>query len=956
MNLSFSFNKKIISSFATYQKFNMMLQTRFLLLLAVFITIESFAQVVTTEPAFPTENNPVVITFNADQGDQGLMDYAGDIWAHTGVITENSTSGSDWKYVVAGWGENTDKAKLTRISANTYTLEIGPSVREYYGVPENEQILQMAFVFRNNDGSETGRDAGGLDVFTDVYEAGLNADIESPLNGLIVEQNETVEVVANASFAEMTKFYINNEFIGDYPAEGFTYSYQAVNSGKTTFKIEAINGDDVVADSSYIFVKGDVVVEERPAGMKDGVNYLSDESVLLSLLAPGKEYAFAIGDFSNWEVNDEVYMKKTPDGERFWVQIDGLTPGQPYIYQYYIDGELKVADVYCDQVSDPWNDQYIDEETYPGIPEYPRDKASGIASVFTTGQEDYEWQVENFQAPKVTDLVIQEILIRDIHEDHSFQFLIDTINYFKNLGVNVIELMPVNEFEGNNSWGYNPSFYFAVDKYYGPKNKLKELIDLCHANGMAVVIDMVLNHSYGQNPQVQMYWDGANNRPAADNPWFNQQSPNPVYSWGYDYNHESPYTEAFIDSVNSYWITEYKVDGFRFDFTKGFTNNGGDGWAYDGDRIVILQRMANKIWEVNPDTYVIFEHLAHNSEEKVLANSGILLWGNMNHNFKEANMGYNSSGKSDLSWSSYKNRSWTYPHLVSYMESHDEERQQFNNNNWGNSSGSYNIKDKDIGLRRIAMSTLFHTIIPGPKMYWQFGELGYDYSINWPSGTDSDRLTPKPPKWDYYFDWRRNHLYQVTAALNKLKTDQDAWETTNYEIDVYGAIKEVTLLHDDMNVVAIGNFDVVNKDVEIDFPNGGIWYNYFDDQSIDLGTSTTWSTNLPPGQYYLFTTIELENPNLGTGIETEFFDGNKTIEIFPNPVNDQLNIQINNSAKGNIELQIINLDGKVMKTQSAYSLISRYQDHIDLSGMTEGVYILRTKLESGVYISKFVKL
>lgn len=934
----------------------MMLQSRIWLFMAMLLAINSFAQVITTEPSFPTENNAVIITFHADQGDQGLIDFSSDIWAHTGVITENSSSGSDWKYVIAGWGENTDKAKLSRIATNTYTLDIGPSIREFYGVPENEQILQMAFVFRNSDGSQTGRDIGGLDVFTDVYEAGLNADIESPLNGLIVEQNETIEVVANASFAELTKLYINDEYTGDYPANGFTYNYQAINAGKISFKIEAISGEESVYDSAYVFVKGDVAIEERPAGMKDGPNYLSETSVLLSLLAPGKDFVFAIGDFSNWEVNDEVFMKKTPDGERFWVQIDGLTPGQPYIYQYYIDGELKVADVYCDQISDPWNDQYIDEETYPNLPDYPNGKTTGIASVFTTSQEEYEWQVENFQAPKITDLVIQEILIRDIHEDHSFQFLIDTINYFKNLGVNVMELMPVNEFEGNLSWGYNPSFYFAVDKYYGPKNKFKEFVDVCHENGMAVVIDMVLNHSYGQNPQVQMYWNGSNNQPAADNPWFNQQSPNPVYSWGYDYNHESPYTEAFVDSVNAYWLTEYKVDGFRFDFTKGFTNNGGDGWAYDSERIAILQRMANKMWEVNPDTYVILEHLADNSEEKVLANSGMLLWGNMNHNFKEANMGYNSSGKSDLSWSSYQRRSWSQPHLVSYMESHDEDRQQFYNNTWGNSNGWYDITNEDIGLRRIAMSTLFHTIIPGPKMYWQFGELGYDYSINWPSGESYDRLTPKPPRWDYFQDWRRHHLYQVTSALNKLKAEQDAWETTDYDIDVYGAIKSVILRHENMNVVAVGNFDVVNKDVEIEFPNGGVWYNYFDDQTIDLGSSTSWVANLSPGQYFLFTTIELENPNLGTGIETEYFSNDKTIQIYPNPTQNNLNIQINNSAKGSIEFQILSLEGKVLSTLNSYSLLSRYEDQINLSNITEGVYVLRIKLESGIYTTKFVKM
>jgi 1,4-alpha-glucan branching enzyme len=924
-------------------------------LLVLLLPVQLFSQVVTTSPAFPTENQSVTIIFHATEGDAGLADFTGDIWAHTGVITDNSSSGSDWKYVVAGWGENTDKAKLSRIDANTYELQIAPSIREYYGVPEGEQIQKIAIVFRNSDGSKTGRDAGGLDIFTDVYEAGLNVDIESPLSGEIVEMNAHVPVVVNASDALSLHFYINDAFIGEYPAEGFTYDYVASDAGKTSFKVEAIGVDDTIADSSYVFVRGDVTVEELPAGMHDGLNYLSDHSVLFSLLAPGKSYAFVIGDFNNWEVDDASYMKQTPDGERFWVQIDNLEAGIPYIYQYYIDGELKVADVYSEQVSDPWNDSYIPEDIFPNMPEYPFGKTQGIASVFTIGEDTYQWQTTDYQPPKVTDMVIYEVLVRDISSEHSFQFLIDTLSYFKNLGINTIELMPINEFEGNSSWGYNPSFYFAVDKYYGTKNKLKEFIDLCHANGMAVVIDMVLNHSYGQNPQVQMYWDGANNQPAANNPWFNQQSPNPDFSWGSDYNHESVYTQHFVDQVTSFWLSEFKVDGFRFDFTKGFTNTYGNGWAYDASRIAILQRMANTIWTVNPNAYVILEHLTDNSEEKVLSNSGMLLWGNMNSKYKEANMGYNGGDKSDLSWASYKKRGWTSPHVVAYMESHDEERQMVFNNTWGNHNGWYDITEESIGLKRIGLTTLFHLMIPGPKMFWEFEELGYDYSINWPSGTGNDRLTPKPPKWEYQSEWRRKYLHDLTAALNKLKTTQDAWETDHFQIDVYGAIKTVKLLSDQMNVVAVGNFDVIPRDIEVEFPSIGTWYNYFDGQTIEIGSDGKWNTTISQGNFYLLTSVPLENPQLGTGISPVITE-NKALSIYPNPVSNQLTVLLNSGAKGQIFVKILDINGHEVYSQYAYGLTDSWQDSIPSGNLESGVYILQIQTESTLNSLKFVKM
>ena len=136
---------------------------------------------------------------------------------------------------------------------------------------------------------------------------------------------------------------------------------------------------------------------------------------------------------------------------------------------------------------------------------------------------------------------------------------------------------------------------------------------------MAVVIDMVLNHSYGQSPLVRLYFE--NGKPTAENPWYNVTSnfQNPDAQWGYDFNHESADTKAFVDSVTSYWLTYYKVDGFRFDFTKGFSNTvyGPSDWgsAYDASRIAILERMTDKIKAVNPNAYVIFEHLADNSVE-----------------------------------------------------------------------------------------------------------------------------------------------------------------------------------------------------------------------------------------------------------------------------------------------------------------------------------------------------
>ncbi len=217
-------------------------------------------------------------------------------------------------------------------------------------------------------------------------------------------------------------------------------------------------------------------------------------------------------------------MKKTPDGEKFWLKLSGLVPGKEYVFQYFIDGNVRVGDPYADKVSDPWNDKWISNTTYPDLIEYPTGKTTGVATVLQTNQTPYQWQTNNFDNPNQSDLVVYELLVRDFVGKHDYQTLIDTIGYLKRLGINAIELMPNNEFEGNSSWGYNPNYYFAPDKYYGSKNDFKAFVDKCHQEGISVFMDLVLNHSFGTNAMAMMYWNSELNRPAANNPWFNEQS------------------------------------------------------------------------------------------------------------------------------------------------------------------------------------------------------------------------------------------------------------------------------------------------------------------------------------------------------------------------------------------------------------------------------------------------
>ncbi len=905
-------------------------------LLLSLLPLVAFSQVVTTLPAIPTETSEVTIVFHADEGTKGLMDFTGDVYAHTGVITDESAGGSDWKYTVADWGVNVPEAKMTRVAANTYELAITPDVRSFYGVPEGEKILEMAFVFRSAtqvDGEwKEGKDTGGKDIFVTVYQVGLTAVISSPADGALFDPGETITVAGQTAGAVQTLLLLNGAEVASTALAELSYSFAAPASGSYELVLQAFAGDEVAADTVYFFIKEPVVQEPIPAGLRKGVNVLNNQSVILVLQAPGKGYVYALGDFNNWQPVPQAQMKR--DGELFWLTVEGLQPGVEYAYQYYIDGELRVADPYTNKVLDPWNDKYIPERIYPDLKPYPVGKTDGIVSVFTTTPQLYQWKTGDFTPPPPEKMVVYEILIRDFTANQDIKTITDTLSYLKRLGVNAIELMPFNEFEGNDSWGYNPSFYFATDKAYGTFNDYKEFVDSCHSKGIAVIMDMVLNHSYGQSPLVQMYFEDG--KPAADNPWYNRNSnmQNPDAQWGYDFNHESPYTQALVDSINAYWMKELRVDGFRFDFTKGFTNTPypPDSWAsdYDPSRIAILTRMTTEIRKRNPQSVVIFEHLSENREEQELSQQDILLWGNMNSSFSEAVMGYNQDGKSDFSWASYQKRGWEEPHVLAYMESHDEERVMYRALTYGNSSGSYNVKEPVNSILRSAMAGVFLISIPGPKMIWQFGELGYDISID-----QGGRLSQKPPKWEYLQVPEREALLLFYTDIIRLKKEEAVFSTTDFQLDVGGALKKITLNNEDADVRLIGNFGVVQGTIAPGFSKPGWWYNHFQGDSIQVN-DPGMTVMLNPGEFALYTSKRMEGfRNLtATGPEME---EQANVKVFPNPVNGYLNIE---SDEPITSILLYNLSGQKVLQQSNKGISG-----INVAHLPNGVYIMQLKFD-----------
>ncbi len=950
------------------------------ILVLILMTIWVNAQVVTSEPPFPTQQDSIVVFFDASEGDQGLMGYTGnDVYAHTGVITNESAGPTDWKHVIAEWDEDKPKALLTRVDTDLYKLNIG-FPREYYNVSDpNEEILQLAFVFRNSGASRTGRAVGGDDIFLDLFKPGLTVVLSEPQiddsfgdpkrSPHFAFEGDTVDISATAATIgteiDQFKLFKNSSLIAQIQDDTLNYQF-IVMAGESGYQKFTVVAEDTasITDTTMFYVMVNPEVQEAavPQGVRDGINYKNSTTVTLSLFAPHKEFIYVIGDFNDWKVDTTFYMKKeviSSDSVRWWLTIDGLTPGKEYGFQYLVDGNLRIADPFTEKVLDPWNDQFISSSTYPDLKPYPEGKTEHVVGILQTDQQPFTWVYsDTFQRPAKKDLVIYELLIRDFIAAHNYQTMQDTLDYLDNLGVTAIELMPIMEFEGNSSWGYNPSFYFAPDKYYGPAEELKKFIDECHRRGIAVILDMVLNHAFGQNSLVRLYWDSANNRPAPNNPWFNQIAKHD-FNVGFDFNHESRATQYFVDRVNKYWLTEFKFDGYRFDLSKGFTqkNTLGDvsQWGqFDQSRIDLLNRMANQIWETDSTAYIILEHFAENSEEKLLSNAGMMLWGNLNGPYSQSAMGWleDSQRSSNLAGGYYKNRGWSKPHLVTYMESHDEPWLMYKNLQFGRSSGGYDIQNLNTALNRIKLVASFFLTYPGPKMMWQFGELGYDQEL-----PEIGRTDPKPILWNYFTQPERRKLYRTYAALIKLRRENEVFTSTETDVNMrvgQGQFdRRVNLSHPSMNVTIIGNFDVVEIGVDPNFQHTGRWYNYFERDSVEI-TDVNQTVVLNPGEFHIFTDkkVEFPQPDLVTAIEKNVTSLPQSFELgqnYPNPFNPTTTIDFQIPKAVDVKMEVYNILGQSIQTlvnkpmqPGSYQINWNGKDRQGNS-LSSGIYILHFK-------------
>ena len=966
--------------------------TKIYLWIGLFFTSLGFGQVVITPfPYGINQETSITITVdpNSNLTDSNGFNNPNKVYMHSGV----GTDANPWAHAVGNWGEDDGVGEMTLING-LWSITFIP--KDYYGLSTSDfsSITKMGMVFRNEDGTQQFKDNGGADFFFKV--GSFQSDLINPEAGstTILDSGENMVVAAsntdgNATYTLKTQ---NGDVVNTQSSIS-SYNYTITNIiSNEIYTLEVTKDGKTIYRTFNVIVDPGTVSEAMPLNLKNGINRISTSNTILVLDAPNKDFVYVAGSFNEYHPNATYAMKKDVATGKFWLSLTELNASEIYNYQYWVIDKtpianspklVKTADPYSTLVLSPFDDPYISSTTYPNLPSYPSGQEREV-TVLKTVADNYVWQATNFTKPKKEDLIVYEALIRDFDADRNYQDLIDKMEYFKGLNINAIELMPIMEFEGNESWGYNTSFHMALDKAYGTEAKFKEFVDVCHQNGIAVILDIALNHAYGRSPLVRMWMKDTDGdgwgEPSSENPYFNETAKH-SYSVGSDFNHQQTRTQEYVKEVVEYWIEEFKIDGYRWDLTKGFTQNctANDESctnAYQQDRVDVLKKYADYQWDLDPSQYVIFEHLGTDVEEQQWANyringesdgisKGIMVWGKLISPYAQLTMGYPKNA--DISRIDHRTRGFEKPRLMGYAESHDEERLMYKNLNFGNSGlGNYDVKNLEVALSRMSTLGASFLTIPGPKMIWHFSDLGMENSIftcyNGSVNNENDpiegncKLDNKPqPQWaeDWMQITARKKIYDDWARLIELKIEEPVFEgdfsissdENNLKQRIY--IWNANISSSELkNVVVLSNFSVANQSINPGFPYVGRWYDLMDTSGqtyIDVD-NTTDAIAINAGQFKIYG----NQPSVKLLSNERIIKNSSSVKIQPNPTLGKFQMSIEDV----IAVTIYDMTGRLLKSfQGDFNSETTF----DVNGLDNGVYILKIDKKNSSMTKRLIK-
>jgi 1,4-alpha-glucan branching enzyme len=657
-------------------------------------------------------------------------------------------------------------------------------------------------------------------------------------------------------------------------------------------------------DSVVITKPGYVVfIRPLPAYAHHGVTlHGPGDSTTFRLFAPGRNLVLlrlaALGQ--PVATAPAITMWKSPASDDWWVNVL-LSPNQTYEFVYELDNAR--------QIDDPWGRW---------------DGTNGTR--FSTGPEgltadNYSWRSGTYKRPPLNKSVIYELHIGEFAGGYfgkgpgqgTFGDMAKLMGYLDTLGITAVEFMPVTDFDvlgvSGFSWGYDVSSYFALEPSYGTPAEFKALVDSAHSHGIAVILDMVFNHLTESSALWQVL------PKEYDNPYFKFCSDlrynEDQLCFFRDLDHFRPETQELVRSALTMWVEEYKVDGFRYDYTQGI------GWDVAQPDLGVIGWTTDIKTRYGGTVYQIAEHLPESPalvkysgltgswhgvyREKVFAEASQLATTLADFNTYVLDLSGGSTNDTPADPRVYLDR--TQP--INDNVNHDEQSLIYEMNHWQGIPMPF-------ALQRDKLYATFMFASLGVPMLWEGMELGAPRG--WVDG--NQRLSYRPVEWNllttatgqshyaYYkalIRLRKTHPALYNGTLRKLYTNE-----TGMKIIVWGFEDAASGAK---MVIAANLVGATTTLSAVPWLDTGRWYNVFDQSTVTVSGAAIDTLTLPgyTALIYSNTPDDLQGVQPAPGrVPTHV----ALEQNYPNPFNPSTSIRFDVPRSSPVTVQVYDVLGR----------------------------------------------
>lgn len=517
------------------------------------------------------------------------------------------------------------------------------------------------------------------------------------------------------------------------------------------------------------------------------------------------------GEFNGWSMAANP-LTREPASNYWSTTVANAQPG--HRYKYLVNGTL--------WRKDPWSLQVEDS-----------DEAANSVIVDLNA---YPWQATSWQVPRVEEVVIYQLHLKGFQYHNDGQayadgnvfddFVDNKLDYLEDLGVNCIQVMPIAEFPGKDSWGYNTVFFHALESSYGTPADFQRLVDECHLRGMAVIVDIVHNHTDGQHNTHYWNFDGSDDGDQwGGNGQFYFNDARAATLWGPEPNYGHPRTRARLLENARLFAELYRVDGFRMDAV-GFIRNedwgGGVDWfgSADGDGWAYLRDFNNTVRAYGGGRFLsIAEDIA--SYGSITQNTGeggagfLSQWTETDMRYRMANPSDDARRPNDLRriLENYYPVNYGLHEQVKYHSSHDKVGAL---NNGPRLPVLIGDPDSWYARRRTMLANATIMFSPGAPLFFMGDEVYDTESFSEHVGQGFDWTLPR----------RNRAFYEYSRDLVALKTQAPALKESTLWVDILDNGRNLMSWRrwgGGQEIVFIANFGNFDQNVTVPFPSNGRW-------------------------------------------------------------------------------------------------------------------------------------